>query len=210
MDKDIFIDFDGTITKKDTCFTMVETFADERWKQFNSLWEEKKLSTTDCAVMTFKLFNANLEDILKLMDTIEIDDYFKEFLSLCRQKGHHAYVLSDGYDVNIEAVFKRYGLEVKYYSNKLTYDSSKGFGIECPYENVSCGNCGTCKTNLIKKLQRKNSQIVYIGDGCSDQCPAAFADIVFAKGGLYNYCLEKSIQAEYFENFNDIISSGQI
>lgn len=210
MDKDIFIDFDGTITKKDTCFTMVEAFADDRWKQINSMWEEKKLSTAECAMMTFKLFKATLEDILKLMDTVEIDDYFVEFLSLCKQKGYLVYILSDGYDVNIEAVLKKYGIEIKYYSNKLTYDSTRGFSIECPYENISCGNCGTCKTTLIKSLRRENSQSIYIGDGCSDQCPAAVADIVFAREGLYHYCLEKGIKARFFENFHDIISSGKI
>lgn len=208
MKKVIFLDFDGTITKVDTCSLMVEAFAKEGWEALNKLWEDKKLSTAACANQTFKLFEANIEDVKKLMETIEIDEYFKEFLSLCRSKGYDTYVLSDGYDFNIQAVLQRHDIDITYFANRMLYDSSKGFDIECPHENSLCKNCGTCKTNLIKELNKDGNQVVYIGDSYSDMCPAAIADVVFAKGVLYDYCLEKGINAVHFDDFRDIILSG--
>lgn len=203
MKKTIFIDFDGTITKVDTCAAMVEAFAAEGWQEINEKWERKELSTQDCANRTFALFNAGMEDITRLMESMEIDDFFKDFLDLCRKMGNKVYVLSDGYDYCIEAVMKKYHINAPYYANKMVYD--QGFKIECLHFNDSCGNCGTCKTELMAALKEEGSRTVYIGDGYSDTCPARHADVVFAKGSLYNYCLEKGIKAIHYNTFADII-----
>lgn len=203
MKKTFFIDFDGTITKVDTCAAMVEAFARDGWEEINSMWEEKKLSTEECANETFKLFNANLDDVIKLMDTIEIDDYFISFLDVCRKKDYKVYVLSDGYDINIRCIFAKYGIDVPYFANELVYED--GFKIKCTHRSSTCGKCGTCKTYLMNRLKEEGSESVYIGDGYSDICPALSADVVFAKGVLYKYCLGKGIDAAYYHNFSDII-----
>lgn len=203
MDKAIFVDFDGTITKVDTCQAMVEAFAKDGWAEINKLWEEKKISTQDCANRTFQLFDATLENIQELAEKIEIDDYFLEFIFLCQQKNYPLYILSDGYDFIIEKILKKYNIQLPYYANKLLYDGQ--FHIECPYHNPECGACGTCKSTLMQKLRKDAQQTIYIGDGFSDTCPVSKADLVFAKGALYNYCKEKGIKAIYFENFGDII-----
>jgi len=203
MKKVFFIDFDSTITKVDTCAAMVEAFARDGWEQINKLWEEKKLSTEDCANMTFDLFEADIEDIRKLLLTIDIDEHFKEFLELCKEKDYKVYILSDGYDFCIKTILDRYNIDVPYYSNKLLYNGN--FKIECVYKNSSCGNCGTCKTSLMDKLKEPGDQVVYIGDGYSDTCAAKNAHIVFAKGSLLKYCMEKGINAIPYNNFSDII-----
>lgn len=208
MDKIIFADFDGTITKKDTCDTMTEVFARDGWKELLKLWEEKKLSTEQCVNMIFDLYDANLEDVKKLLDTIEIDDYFKRFISYCRGKGYRIYILSDGYDFNIETIFKKYDIDLPYFANHVTYGSK--FRIECPNRSSSCSICGTCKLELMKKLKSDDEQAVYIGDGYSDTCPAMNADIVFAKNVLYKVCTEKGIDAVPYASFRDIMDSGLI
>lgn len=199
-----FIDFDGTITKKDVCAAMVEAFADDGWREINERWERKEISTEQCANMTFNLFRADINDLKRLMDTMEIDEYFKDFLALCRERGHGVYVLSDGYDICIEAVFKKYQIEVPYYANRMVYDGS--FKIECPGTNPACGICGNCKTGLMKELNAEGNTVVYVGDGYSDTCPAAKADVVFAKSDLYRYCKDNGISARHFNDFKDIIS----
>lgn len=209
-EKTIFIDFDGTITRTDTCAAMVEAFAADGWEEINRLWEEKKISTEECANLTFQLFKATPEEIGSLMLSMEVDEFFGEFLSHCREKGYKAFILSDGYDLNIRTILQKHGLDIEFYCNELLYDRDSGFSIRCPYSNPSCGNCGTCKRTLMDRLKTEGSQAVYIGDGHSDMCPAAAADIVFAKGVLYRYCVEQSIAAIPFDNFSDILNSGFI
>lgn len=208
MKKTIFTDFDGTVTKIDSCFAMVKALARDGWQELNKKWEEKKLSTLECANQTFELFDASIDDIKKLMDTIEIDEYFKEFLALCRGKDYEVYILSDGYDFNIKTILDRYNINVKFFANKLLYDKGHRFRAERPYQSSSCDRCGTCKTELMQQLTSEGSQVIYIGDGHSDFCPAEAADVVFAKDVLYRYCLEKGIKAVRFTDFRDIITSG--
>ena len=203
MKKVFFVDFDGTITKVDTCAAMVEAFAREGWEEINSQWEKKLLSTRDCANMTFKLFRAGLSEIKSLIETMEIDEYFEEFLTVCRTMDYSVYVLSDGYDYCIETVFKKYGIDISYYANRMIYNN--GFKIDCPHQNSSCGNCGVCKTGLMSKLKGDANQVIYIGDGYSDTCPALNADLVFAKGILYNFCLEKGVKVIQYDSFKDIV-----
>lgn len=207
MNKVIFTDFDGTVTKVDSCFAMVKALARDGWQELNKQWEDKKLSTLECANQTFELFDASIDDIKALMDTIEIDQYFQEFLALCRGKGYEIYILSDGYDFNIQTILDRSNISIKYFANRLLYDQGR-FRAECPHQSSSCERCGTCKTELMKQLTPEGSQTIYIGDGHSDMCPAAKADIVFAKDVLYRYCQKNGINAVLFTDFNDIITSG--
>lgn len=203
MKKTFFIDFDGTITKVDSCAAMVEAFAREGWQEINRMWEEKELSTVECANRTFELFQTSPDELKDFLTKIEIDEYFPAFLEVCREKAYKVYILSDGYDLNLKTILEKHHLTVPYYCNQLIH--ADGFQIKCPYINESCGSCGTCKTTLMDKLQETDSQSIYIGDGYSDICPAAKADIVFAKGTLIKLCQEKGIPAFPYQNFQDII-----
>ncbi len=207
MKKTFFIDFDGTITKMDTCVAVVNAFAADGWEEINEMWERDELTTEECANRIFQLISAAPGDLKRLLRTIEIDDYFLEFLAFCRDQGYGVYVLSDGYDIHIETIFDKYGIDLPYYANKLIYKD--GFHISCTYNNPSCGNCGTCKTTLMEKLKKEGHQAVYIGDGYSDTCPAEHADLVFAKDVLYEYCMENGIAAVRYDDFQDVMSPIQ-
>ncbi len=203
MKKAFFVDFDGTITRQDTCRAMVMAFAREGWQELNDLWQKKELPTEECARQTLKLFRATPTELTELMHGIEVDRYFLDFLQLCRSNNHPVYILSDGYDFMIEAILQRHCLDVPYYANKLIYKD--GFDIVCPHLNVDCGQCGTCKKTLMETLASPGTQTIYIGDGYSDTCPASHADIVYAKGTLYQYCLQNGINAVEYRDFKDII-----
>lgn len=204
MRRIFFADFDGTITRDDTCVAMLKRFAASGWMEINELWEKKQLTTEECANLTFKLFQANPDEVRQFLESMEIDKYFSDFVDLCQQRGHKVVVLSDGYDFNIRTIFKKYGIDLPFFANRLAFDGS--FKMECAYPNPDCRTCGTCKSMLIETLREKGAETVYIGDGYSDTCPAKQADLVFAKGALYQYCLETGIPALYFENFQDIIT----
>lgn len=203
MHKQFFIDFDGTVTTKDTVAAMVESFAREGWQELNEKWEKKEMSTEECARRTLKLFDTDPAELEKLLDTISIDKYFPDFLTFCQNKGYQVYILSDGYDFNIKHILNRYKINIPYYCNKLIY--SGHFDIECINTNENCDSCGTCKTNLMQQLHIPGCQSVYIGDGYSDTCPAEHADVVFAKSSLLKFSREHGINAIAFGNFDDII-----
>ncbi|TYP52452.1 MtnX-like HAD-IB family phosphatase [Thermosediminibacter litoriperuensis] len=201
-----FIDFDGTITKKDTCVAMTQAFARGNWEEIELRWQRGEISTEECARETFKLFDASEEDLRNfLIENMEVDDYFIPFLEFCRKRGHDIYILSDGYDFNIKTILKKYGIkDIPYFSNKLIIDGRK-FDIECQHSSGWCPQCGTCKAELIDKLKPRDGISVYIGDGYSDVCAAKKADVIFAKGVLLSHCRKNDIPAIAYKDFSDIV-----
>ncbi|MCG0275342.1 MAG: MtnX-like HAD-IB family phosphatase [Thermosediminibacteraceae bacterium] len=202
-----FIDFDGTITKKDTCVAMTEAFARGNWQELEYKWQKGELSTAECARETFKLFDVTEEELRKfLIENIAIDEHFISFIEFCRQKGHDIYILSDGYDFNIETVLGKYGIKgIPYFANKLLIEG-RTFDIKCIHSSSACSRCGTCKAELIEKLKPENSLAVYVGDSYSDICASKKADIIFAKGVLLSHCRKNGIPAIAYNDFSDIIN----
>ncbi|WP_227765379.1 MtnX-like HAD-IB family phosphatase [Zhaonella formicivorans] len=201
-----FVDFDGTITKQDTCAAMVQAFAGEGGQEIEARWERGEISTEECAKAIFDLFQASEEDWRELMSAMEIDETFQDFLVYCRSRQEELYILSDGYDLNIAQILSRFGLEdIPYFSNQLVIKGNK-FTISCPHQEQRCKRCGTCKKSLLKKLNKQGKVVVYIGDGTSDICVAGEADILFAKGKLLDYCRQKGLRAIPFQSFGEVVA----
>lgn len=204
MKKVFLVDFDGTVTKIDTVDLMVNKFAKDGWQYYEELWEKGEMSTEECAIETLKLMEMNEKKILDLLYTIEIDDYFLEFLNFCKVKNYEVVIVSDGYDFNIKAIMDKYGFNVEFYSNKLWFDKGE-IKVDFPYKSKDCNKCGMCKLEVLNRYKNERYYVVYIGDGYSDICVVKYADEVFAKGILEKYCKENDIPYISFKNFGDII-----
>ena len=61
-----------------------------------------------------------------------------------------------------------------------------------------------CKSGHIRRAKRDGYTTVYIGDGITDRCPAAVADIIFAKRYLKKYLTAKGISFTPFDTFAEI------
>lgn len=207
MDTTFFVDFDGTITTLDTTAAMMQAFVREADRPavmgINKLWEKKELSTRECANRIFTYFRAEPGDMVRLLESIEIDEGFPRFLDACIRAKDRVHVLSDGFDLCIRTVFSQHGIDVPYYANTLIYET--GFTMECPHANHECGHCGVCKTTLMERLKEPSHRSVYIGDGYSDACPARHADMVFAKEPLHTLCRESGVDARRFASFDEIV-----
>jgi 2,3-diketo-5-methylthio-1-phosphopentane phosphatase len=198
----IFVDFDGTISKEDVCSTMVKKFAREGWEEINCLWEERALSTEECANRTLELMDVEPRELAKFFNAVDIDLSFKPFVNWTEHNNYPLYILSDGYDNYISEVLVRHGLKIPYYANHLEYE--EGWRIRCLHLDKECKVCGVCKTSLVEELLKPGYTSVYIGDGYSDICPAEYCNIVFAKKHLARLCQEKSIPFYPYDNFIDV------
>ncbi len=200
--KSIYCDFDGTITKKDTVNTFFETYASEKWLEYEELWIAGKITSRENAIAQVSLINSISEKQLNdYVESIEIDDYFLDFLAFTKREKIKFTILSDGFDLFIEKTLKKYGLQnIPYFANHLIYENNK-FKIDFPYHNLKCDiGAGMCKCN---KVSEEN--FCYIGDGTSDLCVAKKADLLFATKKLKRYCEQNSIPHFAFSSFKDVV-----
>lgn len=206
MKRTIMVDFDGTITKMDTCVAVANKFSTRDWKGLDEEWANGDMSTQICSERLFELMDFNENNLRSFLKTIEIDDYFSEFIKLCSQKNYDIYIVSDGFDFNINTVLGKYEIrELEIYSNSFFFDNLGKYNLKFPHESQSCKKCGTCKTEIYNRLRKDCDEIIYIGDGYSDKCVASKADILFAKSYLAKFCEEKDIKYLPYNSFKDVM-----
>lgn len=197
----IYCDFDGTITKDDSVNKFFEMYAAENWIDSEKLWIEGKISSRENAIIQVGLLkNISQQQLEDYINSIEIDDYFLDFVEYAKSNNIKLTILSDGFDLFIQKVLERYNLDIPYYANKLTFKNGK-FSIDFPYYNQSCDKkAGMCKC---KKVKEKT--FCYIGDGTSDLCIASKADYLFASKNLHKYCKANNIKHSHFTTFRNIM-----
>lgn len=200
--KVIYSDFDGTITKEDTVNRFFEIYAAPKWIESEKLWIEGKISSRENAIIQVGLLNnISQKQLDDYINSIEIDDYFLDFVDFVKSKNIKLTILSDGFDLFIKKTLERYNLDIPYYANKLTYKNGR-FNIEFPYYNENCDKkAGMCKCQKVKE-----NSFCYIGDGTSDLCIASKADLLFATKSLHKYCKDNKIKHSHFTSFRNIIN----
>lgn len=228
MDRIILCDFDGTITTQDTLVKLLDTFAEKDWHFIEKKVRSEGFGNRIALRQEFALCNpkkATKERIVRaLNEHIEIDPYFKPFLEFCEREGYEFLIVSGGFSLCIETILKKYNLgNIPYYANNLLFPRPNATGsnarrgtasageknklaIGYPHSADDCKDCGNCKTMHLRKYMSMGYYIIYIGDSTTDRCPARYADLVFAKGNLSEYCLKEKINHIVYETFADIQS----
>ena len=207
MNKKIIVisDFDGTITKKDTLVEILNKFASPRWHNIGKLVKRGKMGTKVGLKKEFALCKATKKEFVDFLNkNTEIDTTFKKFLEFCKKNKLKFLVVSGGFGLSIQTVFKKFGIEkITYYANKIKFSKTE-LKLEYPYKDRSCKDCGHCKAPYIRKYKEKGYFTIYIGDSVTDRCPAKIADLVFAKHHLAEYCGEQGIAYVLYEKFSQI------
>jgi len=206
----VLSDFDGTITKRDVCYMLLDKYAKFYWQGLDREWVDGRISTEDAYRELLKRINIKKEEFDRFIETVEIDETFRDFFVECKRNNIKVEIVSDGLDYYIEKILKREGIgEIPFYSNKLTFDGDEWvleFNKEnhklCPRKN---NPCGFCKRIVVEAKKNDGYKVIFIGDGPSDRCPATEADIVFAKGFLKKFCEENKIPYHKFVDFNDVL-----
>jgi|ERR1041385_1008086 2,3-diketo-5-methylthio-1-phosphopentane phosphatase len=208
----IFIDFDGTITRQDVGDAMFEHCGGNQSIQAVNDYRESKISAVECFVRECdacsEVDKSALDDFL---DAQEIDPTFKDFIDFCRAQSMTPCILSDGMDYYIKRILVNNGVgDVHFFSNKLDLVPVNGstrvqFQPSFPYTDEVCDRCACCKRNHMLSLSGDEDVIVYVGEGYSDRCPARYADVVFAKDDLLKYCRQENIPFFEYQSFADIV-----
>lgn len=201
----IICDFDGTISRKDTTDTLLKNFAHPDWERIEQQWEQGKIGSKQCMQQQIALLDMTEQQLLHCLDQIEIDPSFIKLVRLLERHHIKLSVVSDGLDRVIHYILKKHQLEhLPVIANRLDHPDEKSWQLSFPYSDQLCSSqSGTCKCKVAK--QNINERIILIGDGRSDFCLAERADFVFAKKSLIQYCVDKHVQHQAFEQFSQLL-----
>lgn len=202
--KAFVIDFDGTITREDVGFSVIKTFAEDGWQELGQLWIDKKIDGAECGQKLWDLVKRNEEEIKNYVKNFKINPGFADLLDKININSYKVVIASDGYDVYINEILKNNGIKnVDVLCNSAVYKS--GWKLSFLNKNKGCSLCGNCKRKLVEDLKNQGYEVYYIGDGYSDRCACIYADVVFAKSFLKEYCKNQNIPHFSFDTFYDIL-----
>jgi 2,3-diketo-5-methylthio-1-phosphopentane phosphatase len=198
----IFCDFDGTVTKGDTVDLLLEQLADKKWMEIEASWERGEIGSRECMSKQVPLIRGGWPAILKVLESVQIDNSFATFVNWCRLRNIRISVVSDGLDRVIKHLLDRENIHIdELRANHLVEDAHGNLALEFAKSNhrVVCAS-GVCKCQVLDQAGPRFLKVV-IGDGRSDFCWARNADLLFAKDKLLKYCQSNNIPHLPYDNF---------
>jgi 2-hydroxy-3-keto-5-methylthiopentenyl-1-phosphate phosphatase len=207
----VFISFDVLVTGEPARSSDTRLFASAVCATVPSgdkLYETDACDRARTAVN--KLGRFPLSELEKLIDETPIDLSFAPFAGFCREYGISLYLISDGWDFALRRMLRRHGLtDVRVFANEvsLSEEDQAGrvvAGVTFPFDDAECRRCSCCKRNIMLTSTADQDILCYVGGSCDEECPARFADIVFARGGLQAYCQRENISYYPYASLCDV------
>jgi 2-hydroxy-3-keto-5-methylthiopentenyl-1-phosphate phosphatase len=194
----LILDWDGTVTVRDTLWMLLERFGDrevfERMEGgLGTAHSYRAVMETEMATITAPLEEA----VAFLVAEVEIRAGFRGIVERFRPL-----VLSSSFRETIEPVLARERVEVELVANRVD-PRPDGWRVLWT-DDAPCPECGElCKRRALPR----GVQVVYVGDGYSDRCAALAAERVFARGALAQYLAANGVSFEPFEDFDDVAAA---
>jgi 2-hydroxy-3-keto-5-methylthiopentenyl-1-phosphate phosphatase len=198
-------DFDGTLTVEDMGFFLLDTFAGGDWRQWLEQYRNDQITVGEFNSRAFATVRAAEEEMLAAtLSRVKLREGFRELVGYCREKGWRLAIVSNGVDFYINSILNHAGLgEVeahaatsRFHTGGLTvqYIGPDGVPLDSDF-----------KAAYTRLFLKEGYKVAYVGNGPSDANPASLSQHVFARDGLLEYCKEKKLPCQPFDDLHDVI-----
>jgi len=198
-------DFDGTITREDVSFFILDAFADGSWRSMLQDYKDGRITVGSFNRRAFNMVKEDEESLRRfVVEKARIRQGFPEMLDYCRRKGFRFVIVSNGLEFYINAILDSLGIDnVEVFAAKAEF---KPEGIVARY----IGPDGTELQNDFKKAYTRRFvedgyRIIYIGNGASDVGSASLAEHVFAADTMLARCRQANMDCNPFSDLNDVV-----
>jgi 2,3-diketo-5-methylthio-1-phosphopentane phosphatase len=200
----LFLDFDNTITRGDVLDRVLERYsASEAWRRWEAEWQSGRMSTRECLERQTGDLRVTSEELIRFTDVIDIDAAFGPLVSWTADHGIEVSIVSDNFQVLIDAMLRRRGLPlVPIYANGLAFTGNRP-RASFPFLDPACKRCAHCKGQHLRRVSDRPR--IFAGDGLSDICPALSADVVFAKDSLAAHLQASGRPYRRFGSLDDVL-----
>ncbi|MGZ6885933.1 MAG: HAD-IB family phosphatase [Acidimicrobiia bacterium] len=197
----VFLDYDGTLSVRDTGVAMLEALGDPAWRDVAAEYARGEIGSRVCLLDEWDLLPKDAAALRVAADAVALDPDAESLIVDLRAAGAEVAVVSDGFGFYVH---ERLGhLDVPIYTNAVDWSTG---ALEFPNADrcCACSSCGTCKQAPIKDAKRRGRTTVMVGDGVSDQKAALLADVLFAKDGLARWCDGAAVPYQRFATLADV------
>ena len=207
--KSIFlIDFDITISKKDSTDVLLETHQPEFKQELRKRYRAGEYSIREFIKYGLGSLNITKEQYIQtLQENVTIDETFIDFV----KSGTEFKIVSAGARLNVQGTLSKYGINLpdsEVISNDLKFSGTdkNQITVENPFLDKE-GYYGVDKKEAVENYKKKGYKTYFVGDGPSDYKALEVADFAFVRKGTraVKFCEENGIDFFEFDNFNEIL-----
>ena len=198
-------DFDGTITKEDVSFVLLDTFADGEWRRLHEEYEEAKISVGRFNTDAFAMVKADREELLgAVKGKMTVRPGFHELVAFCRRKGFRFVIVSNGLVFYIREILGDIGLaDIQAFAAETRFHPD---GLRVQYIGPDGSHLDKdFKVAYLNSFLEEGYRVIYIGNGTSDIPAARKSHYIFATDSLLDYCQRENIDCRPFTDFNEIV-----
>jgi 2,3-diketo-5-methylthio-1-phosphopentane phosphatase len=200
----IVVDFDGTITERDTLDEMCRIYAPDAWAAAENDLQRRTMTLREVIAAEFAPIRGDHDTIVsETVGRARVRAGFAEFVHAAEDAGDRVVVVSSGFESVIRPILEREGLghlEVVAHDVRFTPEG----GIVDFRHGAPCPVCGEeCKRSVVDSM-RDGREVAYVGDGYSDRCAAQAADIRFARRSLASYLDGEGVGYSSFDDFTTV------
>jgi 2-hydroxy-3-keto-5-methylthiopentenyl-1-phosphate phosphatase len=193
----IVLDWDGTVTERDTLDLVLQEFGDPEVYERVEASLGRTMSLNEVISEEFATVTASLDEVVPwLLEHVRIRPGFAELA-----RARRPLIVSSGFHETIEPVLEREGLmeAVELRANNV---EARPDGWRVRFRVAeTCPACGEpCKRGDLPT----GVEVVYAGDSHSDLCAALAADRVFATGNLARWLSERNVPFAQLTDFRAV------
>jgi len=191
----LVLDWDGTVTERDTLHMAIERFGDLEVFHAMEARIGRELALNEVIEIEMATISAPFAEVLAwLLDTVIVRPGLAELVS-----AYDPLIVSAGFRELIEPVLEREGVVAPVVANRL--EPGPGGWRAVFLEREACKVCGEpCKRVALAG----GGPFAYVGDGISDHCVSLAADRVFARDGLARWLAEQGVAYEAYDDLHDV------
>jgi 2-hydroxy-3-keto-5-methylthiopentenyl-1-phosphate phosphatase len=200
----IVVDFDGTITERDTLDEMCRIYAPAEWAAAETDLQRRTMTLREVIAAEFAPIRGDHDTIVsETVGRARVRAGFAEFVRAAEAAGDRVVVVSSGFESIIRPILEREGLgglEVIAHDVRFTPEG----GVVDFRHGDPCPVCGEeCKRSVVDAM-RDGREVAYVGDGYSDRCAALAADVRFARRTLASYLDAERAGYLPFDDFTSV------
>ena len=207
------IDFDITISKRDSTDVLLETHQPEFKKELRKRYRAGEYSIREFIKYGLGSLNITREQYIKtLQENVLIDETFIDFV----KSGAEFKIVSAGARLNVQGTLLKYGINLpdsEVISNDLKFNGAdkNEITVENPFLDKE-GYYGVDKKEAVENYKKKGYKTYFVGDGPSDYKALEVADFAFVRKGTraVKFCEENGIEFFEFEDFDEILEYKKI
>ena len=192
----LVLDWDGTVTERDTLVAVILRFGDQAVLDRVECEVGRSLTQHEVIASEVETLDATLEEMTAyLVDTVRVRPGFHEVAERFRPT-----IVSAGFHELIEPLLEREAIELDVRANRLEQTPT---GWRARFSDTRlCPVCGeACKRAAVLD---GGPPVTFVGDGISDRCAALGADRVFARDWLARWLDEQGAPYEPWVDFDEL------